>query len=98
MELLPEEIKLISEEDFVLGKRHYIGDEEIKPITISTLIENSSYMLALNEYIQKQLNLSVVEERNVVLMNRSMRKIKCFSTNRNSFQKQKRHYFSRSSS
>ena len=63
------EIELINEEDLVLSRRHIIGDDEVKRMTISALVDSGSIMLCINENIQEQLNLPVTETRKAQLAN-----------------------------
>lgn len=63
MGLVYAEIEIINGEDIALARRHVIGEEEIKRITINALVDTGSYMLAINESIQEQLQLPVVEKR-----------------------------------
>jgi clan AA aspartic protease len=69
MGMVYAEIELINGEDLVLARRHFIGDDEIKKITVSALVDSGSYMLAINENIQQQLQLPVVEKRKAQLAN-----------------------------
>ena len=63
MGLVYAEIEIINGEDIALARRHVIGEEEIKRITINALVDTGSYMLAINENIQEQLQLPIVEKR-----------------------------------
>lgn len=63
MGLVYAEIEIINGEDIALARRHVIGEEEIKRITINALVDTGSYMLAINESIQEQLQLPIVEKR-----------------------------------
>lgn len=69
MGLVYAEIELINGEDMVLARKHFIGEEEIKKMTVSALVDSGSYMLAINENIQEQLQLPVVEKRKAQLAN-----------------------------
>ena len=69
MGLIYAEIELINGEDLVLARRNIIGKEEIKRMRINALVDTGSYMLAINETIQAQLQLPVVEKRNAQLAN-----------------------------
>ncbi|GAB2820054.1 hypothetical protein [Ferruginibacter profundus] len=42
-----------------MGKRHIIGEEEIKQMTVSMLADSGAYMMTINETIQEQLQLTV---------------------------------------
>jgi len=52
-------------DDVVLAKRNIIGQKEIKSIELNMLIDSSAYMMAINETIQSQLELSLIEKRKV---------------------------------
>lgn len=69
MGLIYAEIELINGEDLVLARRNIIGEEEIKRMRINALVDTGSYMLAINETIQAQLQLPVVEKRKAQLAN-----------------------------
>ena len=43
--------------------KHIIGEEEIKRMHVTALVDTGSYMLAINQNIQEQLDLPVVEKR-----------------------------------
>jgi clan AA aspartic protease len=61
------EIELISGVDVALAGMHHIGEEEIKRITVTALVDSGSYMLAINENIQEYLQLPVVDKRKAQL-------------------------------
>lgn len=67
MGLIYAEIELISGEDIALVRRHIIGEDEIKRMRVTALVDTGSYMLAINENIQEQLQLPVVEKRKAQL-------------------------------
>ena len=75
MGLVYAEIELINGEDLVLAKKHYIGEEEVKRIKVSALVDSGSYMLAINETLQNQLNLPVLEQRNAMLADGTIHKL-----------------------
>ena len=72
MGLVYAAITLINGEDLVLAKRHIIGDDEIKQMTVSMLADSGAYMLAINETIQEQLQLPVVQKRKAQMANGSI--------------------------
>lgn len=72
MGLIYADIKLINGEDLVLARRHIIGQEEVKEMTINVLVDSGAYMLAINENIQAQLQLPVIEKRKAQLANGSI--------------------------
>lgn len=63
MGLVKAEIKLINGEDLSLAKRHIIGQEEVKEMIVTMLVDTGAYNLCINEYIQSQLQFPVVEKR-----------------------------------
>lgn len=63
MGLVYADITLINGEDLILAKRHIIGQDEIKQMTVNMLADSGAYMMAINESIQEQLQLSVKERR-----------------------------------
>lgn len=63
MPLVYAEIELINGGDLELARRNYIGEEEIKSMRVTALVDTGSYMLCINENIQEQLQLPVVEKR-----------------------------------
>lgn len=72
MGLVYAEIELINGDDIALARRHYIGEEEIKRMHVSALVDTGSYMLCINENIQEQLQLPVVEKRKAQLADGSI--------------------------
>ena len=72
MGLVYAAIKLINGEDLVLAKRHIIGEEEVKEMTINMLVDSGAYMLAINETIQEQLKFPVIEKRKAQMANGSI--------------------------
>ena len=69
MGLIYADIELINSEDIALARRHYIGEDEIKRISLNVLVDTGSYMLAINDSIQEQLKLPVLEKKNAQLAN-----------------------------
>ena len=69
MGLVYAEITLINGEDLILSKRQIIGLEEVKKMTVSMLADSGSYMMAINETIQEQLQLPVLEKRKAQMAN-----------------------------
>ncbi|MFI5131213.1 MAG: hypothetical protein ACHQFX_14520 [Chitinophagales bacterium] len=61
------DITLINGGDIEMAKRHIIGEEEIKQMTVKMLVDIGAYMMGINQTIQEQLNLSFIEKRKVVL-------------------------------
>lgn len=69
MGLVYAEIELINGDDLALARRKVIGEEEIKRMVVSALVDTGSIMLCINENIQEQLQLPVVETRKAQLAN-----------------------------
>ena len=69
MGLIYADIELINGNDLALARRHVIGEEEVKRMPLNVLVDLSSYMLAINESIQEQLQFPIVEKRKAQLVN-----------------------------
>lgn len=69
MGLVYAEIELINGADIILADNHYIGDEEIKRMTVSALVDSGSYFLAINQNMQDYLQLPIVDKRKGQLAN-----------------------------
>ncbi|MFT4204670.1 MAG: hypothetical protein QM610_12265 [Chitinophagaceae bacterium] len=67
MGLVYADIELVNSVDRALVKRHVIGEEEIRHIKLNILVDSGAYMMAINESIQSQLELSFIEKRKVQL-------------------------------
>ena len=63
MGLIYADITLINGEDITLAKRNIIGEDEIKQMQVSMLVDSGALMLCINENIQEQLQFRVVEKR-----------------------------------
>ena len=72
MGLAYADITLINGGDIEMAKRHIIGEEEIKQMTVKMMVDRGAYMLAINETIQEQLDLSFIEKRKAVLADGSV--------------------------
>ncbi len=72
MGLVYAEITLINGEDLILAKRHIIGEDEIKQMTVNMLVDSGAYMMAINETIQEQLKLPLKERRKAQMANGSL--------------------------
>ena len=55
-----------------MARRNIIGEEEIKKMPVSMLVDKGSVYMAINETIQEQLQLPVVEKRKARLANESI--------------------------
>ncbi len=69
MGLIYAEIELINGGDIEMARRGYMDKDEIRRMYINTLVDTGSYMLAINENIQEQLQFPVVEKRKAQLAN-----------------------------
>ena len=69
MGLVYADIELINADDLSFARRHVIGEEEVKRMHINALVDTGSYMLAINESIQEQLQFPIVEKRKAQLAN-----------------------------
>lgn len=63
MGLVYAEVTLINSDDLALAKRNVIGEDEVKSMKVNMLVDSGAYMMAINETIQEQLQLSVLEKR-----------------------------------
>ena len=61
------EIEIINAEDLGLVRRGYIDRDEVKRIFATLIVDTGSYMLAINEAIQEQLQLPVVERKSALM-------------------------------
>ena len=69
MGIIYAEIELMNGDDIGLARRCIIGQEEIKRINVSLLVDTGSVMLCINENIQEILQLPVVGTRKAQLAN-----------------------------
>jgi clan AA aspartic protease len=63
MGLVYAEIELINAEDLALSRKFYIGEDEIKRMKVTGLVDTGSYMLCINESIQAQMQFPIMEKR-----------------------------------
>lgn len=68
------EITLVNAVDPGMSKRHLIDKDEVKQINVRMLVNSGAYMMAINESIQAQLDLSFVEKRKAVMADGSVKK------------------------
>ncbi|MCY7310917.1 MAG: retropepsin-like domain-containing protein [Chitinophagaceae bacterium] len=57
------EIEFINGDDLAFARRYIIGEEEIRRMKATALVDTGSYMLFINENIQEQLQLPFLEKR-----------------------------------
>ena len=72
MGLVYADIELINAVDFENAKRHIIGEDEVRSVTLNALVDSGAYMMAINETIQSQLELPFVEKRKVQIADSSV--------------------------
>ena len=63
MNLIHAEVKLINGYDLENARRHIIGEEEVKRMDVTMLVDSGALMLCINEVIQEQLQFPVDEIR-----------------------------------
>jgi clan AA aspartic protease len=63
------DIELVNADDLALAKKHIIGEEEVKRMSIKMLVDTGAYNLCINETIQEQLDLPFVEKRKGISAN-----------------------------
>lgn len=69
MGLIYADIELVNAGDLEMVRRHILGEEEIKRISVKMLVDTGAYNLCINETIQQQLDLPFVEKRKGVSAN-----------------------------
>ncbi|MEO8110749.1 MAG: retroviral-like aspartic protease family protein [Ginsengibacter sp.] len=72
MGMVYAEITLINGGDLEMAKRHLIGEEEVRQITVTMAVDSGAYMMAINETIQSQLGLSFIEKRKALMADGSV--------------------------
>ncbi len=63
MGLIYAEIQLINGDDLALVRRNLMDKDEVKSIWVTALVDTGSYMLAINESIQEQLQFPVLDKK-----------------------------------
>ena len=66
------EITLVNGGDLEMAKRHLIGQEEVRQMTVSMAVDSGAYMMAINENIQAQLGFSFIEKRKAIMADGSV--------------------------
>lgn len=69
MGLVYADIELINGGDLEMAKRHIIGEDEVKRMTVTMLVDTGSVYMCINENVQEQLQLTVLEKRKGQLAN-----------------------------
>ncbi|MBY0425370.1 MAG: clan AA aspartic protease [Cytophagales bacterium] len=72
MGLVYADIELINSGDLFMARRHIIGEEEVKRMTVKMLVDSGSEYMCINESVQEQLQLDVLEKRKGQLANGSI--------------------------
>ena len=65
MGLVYADIELINAVDFANAKKYIIGEDEIRKLRLTMLVDSGAYRMAINETIQQQLDLPIIEKRKV---------------------------------
>jgi clan AA aspartic protease len=68
MGLAYTEIELVNAGDKILYKRHLIGEEEIRRMPITLMVDTGAIMLVINEEIRDYLGLDAVEGKRISRM------------------------------
>ena len=72
MGLVYAEITLINGGDLEIVKRHLLDKDEVKQINVNMMVDSGAYMMAINETIQEQLDLSFIEKRKAIMADGSV--------------------------
>ena len=67
MGMVYADIELMNSVDIENARRHIIGQEEVRRVHLSMLVDSRAYNMAINDTIQSQLELPFVEKRKVQL-------------------------------
>ena len=60
MGLVHAEIELINRIDLAMAAKYEIGEEEIKRITVTALVDSGSFETAINQNIQEYLQIPII--------------------------------------
>ena len=63
------EVELINAKDLSDARRYRIGEEEVRRMRMNILVDSCSFILAINEDIQSQLQIPFLEKRTMQLAN-----------------------------
>lgn len=72
MGLVYADIQLINADDMTLARKSIIGEDEIKHMRVTMLVDSGAYMMAINESIQEQLQFPFKEKRKAQLADGSI--------------------------
>jgi clan AA aspartic protease len=67
MGLVYADIELIRGDDLALYRHGILPEDQIKHMTVSTLVDSGAYMLCINDRIKEQLDLPVLDRHTVRL-------------------------------
>ena len=69
MGMVYADVELINADDLSEARKHRIGEEEVRRMNINILVDTGSFLLAINENIQSQLQIPFMEKRTLQLAN-----------------------------
>ena len=72
MGLVYADIELINADDLALVRKHIIGEDEIKSMKVTMLVDTGSVYMCINETVREQLDLAIIEKRKGQLANGSI--------------------------
>lgn len=72
MGLVFADITLINGDDLAMAKRNIIGEDEVRSMSVHMMVDSGAYMMAINESIQAQLELTFIEKRKAILADGSV--------------------------
>jgi sensor histidine kinase regulating citrate/malate metabolism len=72
MGLVYADITLINSGDLEMVKRKLMDKDEVKQIVVNMMVDSGAYMMAINETIQEQLDLSFIEKRKAIMADGSV--------------------------
>ena len=69
MGMVYADVELINADDISDARKFRIGEDEVRRMSINILVDTGSFMLAINEHIQSQLQIPFLEKRTMQLAN-----------------------------
>jgi clan AA aspartic protease len=75
MGLVHAEIELMNGADLVLFRKGYIKEKDIKRMKVKALVDSGAYMLAINENVKVQMDLTKVDEQMAELADGGKKKL-----------------------
>ena len=73
MGMVYAEITLVNAVDLGMSERHLIDKDEVKQINVRMLVDSGAYIMAINESIREQLDLSFIEKRKAIMADGSVK-------------------------